>query len=140
MPPYDRRRTGDHAGAWRSFALTTGGPAAGTPHVKSEKLRALASYGVKPHPALPDLPLMKNSGFDIESYLWVGLFTRTGVPAPVLTRLRQLIAQVAADPQFKQALENVQVVPDYRDSAEFRKFFDADHKRMAVAIKSIGKL
>ena len=73
-------------------------------------------------------------------YLWVGIFTRAGVPAPALTRLRQLIGQVAADPQFRQALENVQVVPDYRDSAEFRKFFEADHKRMAAAIKSIGKL
>ena len=120
--------------------LTTGGPAAVYPYVKSEKLRALASYGVKPHPALPDLPLMKQSGFDIEAYLWVGIFTRVGIPAPVLTRLRQLIAQVAADPQFRQALENVQVVPDYRDSTEFRKFFEADHKRMAVAIRSIGKL
>ena len=70
----------------------------------------------------------------------MGIFTRTGVPVPVLTRLRQVIGQVAADAQFKQALENVQVVPDYRDSAEFRKFFDADHKRMAVAIKNIGKL
>jgi tripartite-type tricarboxylate transporter receptor subunit TctC len=69
-----------------------------------------------------------------------GLFTRTGVPAPVLTRLRQTDRPGRRDPQFKQALENVQVVPDYRDSAEFRKFFDADHKRMAVAIKSIGKL
>jgi tripartite-type tricarboxylate transporter receptor subunit TctC len=120
--------------------LTSGGPAALYPHVKSGKLRPIASYGVKPHPALPDVPLMKNAGFDIESYLWVGLFTRKGVPEPVLTKLRQLIAQVAADPQFKQALENVQVVPDYRDSAEFRKFFDADHKRMAVAVKNIGKL
>lgn len=120
--------------------VTTGGPAALYPHVKSGKLRALASYGVKPHPAMPDLPLMKNSGFDIESYLWVGLFTRTGVPAPVLTKLRQVIGQVAADPQFKQALETVQVVPDYRDSAEFKKFFDADHKRMTVAVKNIGKL
>ena len=120
--------------------ITTGGPAAVYPHVRSEKLRAIASYGVKGHPALPDLPLMKNSGFDIESYLWVGVFTRAGVPAPVLTRLRQVIAQVAADPQFKQALENVQVVPDYRDSAEFKKFFDADHKRMAAAVKNIGKL
>ena len=120
--------------------LTTGGPAAVYPHVKSEKLRALASYGVKTHPAMPDLPLMKNSGYDIEAYLWVGVFTRAGVPAPVLTRLRQLIGQVAADSQFKQALENVQVVPDYCDSAEFRKFFDADHKRMAVAVKNIGKL
>jgi hypothetical protein len=32
------------------------------------------------------------------------------------------------------------VVPDYRDAPEFKKFFDADHRRMATAIKAIGKL
>jgi tripartite-type tricarboxylate transporter receptor subunit TctC len=120
--------------------LTAGGPAAIFPYVKSGKLRAIASFGAKPHPALPDVPLFRNAGYDVEAYLWVGLFTRAGVPAPVLAKLRQLIGQVAADPQFRQALENVQVVPDYRDAPEFRKFFDADYKRMAVAVKSIGKL
>ena len=120
--------------------LTAGGPAAIYAHVKSGKLRAIASYGVKPHPALPDVPLMKNAGYDVEAYLWVGLFTRKGVPEPVLTRMRQLIGQVAADPQFTKALQNVQVVPDYRDAPDFRTFFDADYKRMAVAVKSIGKI
>jgi len=120
--------------------LTTGGPAAVYSYVKSGKLLAIASYGDKAHPALPDLPLMKNSGYDIEAYLWVGLFTRVGIPAPVLTKLRETVAKVAADPQYQQALQNVQVVPDYRDAPEFRKFFDADHKRMAVAIKGIGKI
>jgi tripartite-type tricarboxylate transporter receptor subunit TctC len=120
--------------------LTTGGPAAVYAHVKSGKLRALASYGVKAHPALPDLALMKNSGYDIEAYLWVGLFTRKGVPEPVLARMRETIAKVTSDPQYNQALQNVQVVPDFKDGPEFRKFFEADHKRMAVAIKNIGKL
>jgi tripartite-type tricarboxylate transporter receptor subunit TctC len=54
--------------------------------------------------------------------------------------MRVLIAKATADPSFKATLEKVQVVPDYRDAAEFKQFFEADHKRMAVAIKSIGKL
>ena len=120
--------------------LTAGGPAAIYAHVKSGKLKAIASFGSKAHPALPDTPLFKQVGYDVEAYLWVGLFTRKGVPEPVLTRMRQLIGQVAADQQFRQALQNVQVVPDYKDAQEFRAFFDADYKRMAVAVKSIGKI
>ncbi|MND05857.1 hypothetical protein D3C83_268880 [compost metagenome] len=54
--------------------------------------------------------------------------------------MRELIAKVMADPTFKKALEAAKVVPDYRDAPEFKKFFDADHKRMAAAIKRIGKL
>ena len=120
--------------------VTGGGPAAIYPYVKSGKLRTIASWGVKPHPALPDVPTFKSQGIDIEAYLWVGLFTSAGVPAPTQQKMRELIARVAADPGFKQALENVQVVPDYRDAPEFRKFFDEDYKRMARAIQAIGKI
>jgi tripartite-type tricarboxylate transporter receptor subunit TctC len=120
--------------------VTGGGPAAIYPYVQSGKLRPIASWGVKPHPSMPQVPTFKSQGIDIEAYLWVGLFTSAGVPEPVQLKMREMIAKVAADPQFRQALENVQVVPDYRDAPEFRKFFDADYKRMAGAIKAIGKL
>jgi len=120
--------------------VTGGGPAAIYPYVQSGKLRPIASWGVKPHPSMPQVPTFKSQGIDIEAYLWVGLFTSAGVLEPVQLKMREMIAKVAADPQFRQALENVQVVPDYRDAPEFRKFFDADYKRMAGAIKAIGKL
>jgi len=120
--------------------VTGGGPAAVYTYVKSGKLRAIASWGAKPYPAFPDVPTFKSMGKDIEAYLWVGLFTSAATPAPLQARMRELIAKAAADPSFKQALENVQVVPDYRDAPEFRKFFDEDYKRMARAIHAIGKL
>jgi tripartite-type tricarboxylate transporter receptor subunit TctC len=120
--------------------MTGAGPAAIYSYVKSGQLRAIASWGAKPYLALPDVPTFKSMGKDIEAYLWVGLFTSAATPAPLQLKMRELIAKVAADPTFKQALENVQVVPDYRDAPEFRKFFDADYKRMAAAIKAIGKL
>jgi tripartite-type tricarboxylate transporter receptor subunit TctC len=121
--------------------LTGGGPAALYPHVRVGKLRAIASWGLKSHPAFPDTPTFQSLGYqNVEAYLWVGLFTRVGVPEPTLIKMRQLIAKAAADPLFKQALQKVQVVPDYRDEPEFRKFFDADYKRLAAAIKNIGKL
>jgi tripartite-type tricarboxylate transporter receptor subunit TctC len=121
--------------------VTGAGPAAIYSYTQTGKLRAIASWGTKPHPAYPDTPSFKSMGYkDVEAYLWVGLFTRTGIPEPVFNKMRELIAKVAADPLFKQALEKVQVVPDYRDAPEFKKFFDEDYKRMAAAIKNIGKL
>lgn len=120
--------------------MYAGGPAAIYPYLKSGQLRAIVSWGAKPYPALPDVPTFKSMGKEIEAYLWVGLFTSAGTPAPIQVKMRELIAKAAADPTFKQALESVQVVPDYRDAPEFRKFFDADYKRMAGAIKAIGKL
>jgi tripartite-type tricarboxylate transporter receptor subunit TctC len=121
--------------------VTAGGPATTYPFVQSGKLRAVASWGTKPHPAYPGLPTFQSLGYkNVEAYLWVGLFTRTGIPEPVFNKLRALIAKATSDPAYKEALEKVRVVPDYRDAAEFKKFFDEDHKRMAAAIKKIGKL
>ena len=121
--------------------VTGGGPATTYPFVKQGKLRAIVSWGTKPHPAYPDLPTFKSLGYkDVEAFLWVGVFARSGTPEPVFNRLRALMAKATSDPSFTATLEKVQVVPDYRDAAEFKKFFDADHARMAKAIKSIGKI
>ncbi len=120
--------------------MTAGAPATMAPHGASGKLRLLASWGDKTHPALPAVPTFKSQGLDIEAYLWVGLFTSAAVPEATMTKVRDLARRAATDPLFKKALENLQVVPDYRDGPEFRKFFDADHQRMAVAVKSIGKI
>ena len=120
--------------------VTAGGPAAIYPHVSSGKFRTIASWGTKPHPALPNVPTFKSMGYDIEAYLWVGLFTTAGMPGPTFNKMREIIGKAANDPGFKQALEKVRVVPDYRDAPEFRKFFDADYRRMAEVIKKIGKL
>jgi tripartite-type tricarboxylate transporter receptor subunit TctC len=120
--------------------VTGGGPAAVYQYIKSGQLRPIASWGAVPYPSLPEIPTFKSMGKDIEAYLWVGLFTSAATPEPLQLKMREMIAKAAADPAFKQSLEKVQVVPDYRDAPEFRKFFDADYKRMAKAIHAIGKL
>ncbi|MBM3341911.1 MAG: tripartite tricarboxylate transporter substrate binding protein [Betaproteobacteria bacterium] len=120
--------------------VTGGGPATMAPHGKTGKLRLIASWGTQPHPAVPDAPTFKSMGIDIEAYLWVGLFTSAAVPEATQTRLRDLARRAINDAQFQKALEGSQVVLNYRDAPEFRKFFEADHKRMASAIKSIGKI
>jgi tripartite-type tricarboxylate transporter receptor subunit TctC len=120
--------------------ITGGGPAAIYTYVKSGKLRAIGSWGLKPYPTMPDVPTFKSQGLDIEAYLWVGLFTAKGVPPPILGKMRELIRRAANDASFKQALEKANVVPDYREGAEFQKFFDADYKRMAQVVKVIGKI
>ena len=62
------------------------------------------------------------------------------MPEAIQKKMREVVGKAANDPSFKSALEKIQVVPDYRDAPEFRKFFDEDYKRMARAITAIGKL
>ena len=58
-------------------------------HIKAGKLRALAVLRrASARQALPDVPTMKELGYDVEYYLWVGLFAPKGTPAKVTTLLR----------------------------------------------------
>ena len=58
--------------------MTAGGPAAITAQVKAGKLRPIASWGAKRHPNFPDVPTFKELGYDIEYYIWAGLFGPRG--------------------------------------------------------------
>ena len=120
--------------------MTAGGLAAVFPHIKSGKFRPLALSDVKRSASLPDVPIMKEVGYEVEAYLWVGLFTASGIPEPALVKVRDVIRKSVADPLFQDSMTKVQVVIDYRDAPEFKKFFEADYKRMAAAVKSIGRI
>jgi tripartite-type tricarboxylate transporter receptor subunit TctC len=58
------------------------------PHIKSGKLRALATTGAKRDPALPDLPTIAEAGVPgYESGVWFGLTVPAGTPKEIIARL-----------------------------------------------------
>jgi tripartite-type tricarboxylate transporter receptor subunit TctC len=58
------------------------------PHIKSGKLRALATTGAKRDPLLPDLPTMAEAGVaGYESGVWFGLAVPANTPREVIMKL-----------------------------------------------------
>jgi len=124
---------GGHAQLWCS----TTGPAA--PHVKSGKFRALAVTSAQRHPHF-DAPTLKELGYDVEYYLWIGLFAPGATPAPVVKALREAVRQAVEDPALKSALEKIQSPLAYQDADAFRSWWDADAQRLAVVVERIGRV
>jgi tripartite-type tricarboxylate transporter receptor subunit TctC len=120
--------------------LTTQTVQATITHVKAGKLRALASFGATRSKVLPDVPTMKELGYDVTYYLWVGLFAPKGTPAPIVATLTAAIDKAAASPQFIEPLTNIGLEPSYLSAAEFTKFWDEDVRRSEETIRQIGKI
>jgi len=114
--------------------------AAANAQVKAGKLRALASFGAQRSPSLPDVPTMKELGFDIEYYLWVGLFAPKGTPDAIVNFWRDASKKAVADENFKKAIANLGQEVAFMDQPEFRTFWDADAKRVEDAVRSIGRV
>ena len=119
--------------------MTAGGPAAITSHVKAGKLRPIVSWGAERHPNYPAVPTFKESGYDVVYYIWAGMFAPKGVPEANMKVLREAVRKAVADPEFKAAMDKVNSPVHYLDAPEFRKYWDADAKRLAAAVKVIGK-
>ena len=109
-------------------------------HIKAGKLRPLASFGAVRSKALPDVPTMKELGYDIEYYLWVGLFAPKATPEKVTTVLRAAINMAAHSALFTTAIANLGQELAYLDGPDFQKFWDVDGKRVDEAVKAIGRV
>jgi tripartite-type tricarboxylate transporter receptor subunit TctC len=120
--------------------FTTGGPSALAGQMKAGKFRVLAGTGGQRHPVLPDVPTLKELGYDIEYYLWLGLFVPKGTPEAAIKVLRDATRAAVNDPGFRGAMEKMNAIVDYQDQPEFRKFWDADAARIAKAVQGIGKV
>jgi len=117
------------------------GPAAAVGQIKAGKMRALAGWGDRRLPMMPELPTFKELGFkDVEFYIWSGVFAPAATPAPVIARLREALRAAVADPLFSGAMEKVQTPISYLDAPEFRGFLAKDAARLKIAVEKIGRI
>jgi tripartite-type tricarboxylate transporter receptor subunit TctC len=116
------------------------GPAPAIGQIKAGKMRALAVWGDERLPAMPDVPSMKELGYDATFYIWSGLFAPAGVPQPVMTALREAVKRTVEDAEFKEAMEKVETPIAYLDAPDFKTFLDRDAARLRLAVERIGKV
>jgi tripartite-type tricarboxylate transporter receptor subunit TctC len=119
--------------------VTTQTVSATLAHVRAGKLRPLANFGAIRSKVLPDVPTLKELGFDVEYYLWVGIFAPRDTPPAIVTTLRDAIGKAAHSAEFKAALANAGQELAYLDGPDFQKFWDIDGQRTDEAVIAIGR-
>jgi tripartite-type tricarboxylate transporter receptor subunit TctC len=100
----------------------------------------LAHWGVRKLDLFPDLPALKDLGYDVEYYIWTGLFAPAKTPVPIIDILRKAVADSVQDADFRGAMVKISTPIQYLDQSEFSKFFAQDAKRMADAVRKIGRV
>jgi tripartite-type tricarboxylate transporter receptor subunit TctC len=109
--------------------------------VQQGKLRPLAVYSEKRNPYLPNVPTMKELGWDVTVRSLVGIAGPKGMDPKVVQTLQDAFRKAMDDPDFKKTLEISAQAPAYMDSAEFTRFvatqFEAE-KRTVQELKAAG--
>lgn len=73
-------------------------------HVKSGKLRAIATTGLKRVPQLPDLPAVAETLPGFDAGVWFGLYVPSATPRPVIQRIWQETQKMLQDPAVRKNL------------------------------------
>jgi tripartite-type tricarboxylate transporter receptor subunit TctC len=116
------------------------GPATVLQQVKAGKLRVLAHWGNAKLETMPDVPSLKQSGYNAEYAQWSGVFVPANTPEPVVQRLRAAARAAANDPKVKDVIMNAGSPVLYQDTPDFEKYVQGDVQRMHDVVKKIGKV
>jgi tripartite-type tricarboxylate transporter receptor subunit TctC len=78
------------------------------PHIKSGKLRALATTGAKRDATLPDLPTIAEAGVPgYESGVWFGLLVPAGTPRDIVAKLNAEAVKGTKSPEFVKRMTDL---------------------------------
>lgn len=109
------------------------------PHIKSGKLRALATTGARRDPALPDLPTVAEAGVaGYESGVWFGLMVPAGTPRDLVARLNAAVVQGARSPGFVKRMTELgyNIIPGTAD--EMASAIKGEITRWTPIVKASG--
>jgi tripartite-type tricarboxylate transporter receptor subunit TctC len=112
-------------------------PPLSLPHIRSGKLRALATTSPKRASFLPEVPSVTEAGFPalVMDGGWHGLFAAAATPPEIIARLETELRKALADPTVRERIAGLGLDAVGSSSAEFRKLFAEQIRSHAEMVK-----
>jgi tripartite-type tricarboxylate transporter receptor subunit TctC len=105
---------------------------------KAGKIRILAVTGSKRSAFLPDVPTIRESGYDVVNDSWIGTLVAAGTPPEVVRQLDKAIEVASKSPELKESLAKFGNEPGYMGTEEFTARVKADLVRWEAIVKESG--
>ncbi len=107
-------------------------------HVKSGRLRPLATTGPKRAELMPDVPTMKESGVGMDVVVWYGVLAPAATPRDIVAKLAEAIAKSAHSPDIRQKLIDQGAEPMGNTPDEFGRQLRQEVATWAAVVKASG--
>ena len=119
--------------------MTIGSIVQSLPHIRSGRLKAIATGGLKRAAILPDLPTIAESGVPgYEAANWWSIAAPAGVPPAIITRFNTEITAFLKLPETQKKLIDEGVEVDTKTPEELRKMVYAEIAKWAKVAKAAG--
>lgn len=131
----DSELMGPLAGGHVDFASVTLASAAAA----GPSIRILAIFAEARNPSVPDVPTVKEQGYDVAPTSFGGLFAPLGVPADVMAKLASGCKIAAAQQGYADAAKRLHQGTDYfADTAAFARRLERDIEDKSQLLQRLG--
>jgi tripartite-type tricarboxylate transporter receptor subunit TctC len=105
---------------------------------RAGSIRALAVTGEKRTPFLPNVPTMKEQGFDVVVESLPGVFVPANTPAPIVAALNAAMREATASQQMIDSLAKFGTEPASMTTAEYTAWIKNEIARWGPVVKASG--
>ena len=108
-------------------------------HVKSGKVKALATTGRARSAVMPDVPTLAEAGVPgYEATIWLGLMAPKGTPAAIVNKLHAEVAKITGQADVKRQWAAQGTAPMTMSIDEFTRYLNDDITKWARIVKISG--
>jgi tripartite-type tricarboxylate transporter receptor subunit TctC len=112
------------------------GLAAALPHIKANRVKALAVTGARRHPLLPDVPTFRELGYpEFDGVQWYGIVGPANLPLSTVKRLNEAIVKMLDEPELRNRLSSEALEPMPMTPDQFGRYMTADIAHWTTLVK-----
>ena len=108
------------------------------PLVDAGKFRLLATYGYQRCARYPQVPTLREAGYDLVSPGPIGMIGPKGLPKPMVQRLHDAFKKAMDDPEFLAVMKSFDMSTLYLNSEDYEKFVREDSARIQKLVQKLG--
>jgi tripartite-type tricarboxylate transporter receptor subunit TctC len=137
--PYKTPPAGAAAVLAGDVDMMFGATVAVTPHIKSGRVRVLATATPKRLPAFPEVPTLVELGYpSVVVSNWSGVVAPAGTPKEIIERLGTEIRRILAMPEVLERLERLGVEASPASAEDFGALIRSELKRWNQLVRDAG--
>ena len=107
-------------------------------HIRQGSVRAVAMSSAERHPAFPDVPTLREQGYDLVTSSWFGLSGPARMPQPVVERLSREVRGILATAEIRARFAEIGGTPGEFSPEEYAAFVASEVAGWAVLVRESG--
>ena len=108
------------------------------PLVDAGNFRLLATYGYQRCARYPQVPTLREVGYDLVSPGPIGLIGPKGLPKPIVQKLHDAFKKAMDDPEFLAVMKSFDMSTLYLNTEDNEKFIREDSARIQKLVQKLG--